>query len=1250
MLITRNQPGTHRLGSDERQIRASPAHDPISITSDAEMLAFTNKTGDGSSGNPFIIQNLQIDGGDDLSCIEIKNVNSYHVTIQNCTLTNSGSLLGDKDSGIELFNSQNIKIRNCTISNNLVGIWAIYSSAITIEDNHIHHNLYHGIWLENTGSTTIKNNVIESNTRHGIFLEESGSNTISSNTCMSNGLRGIYIDSDSFENEAFLNQLGLNVVAQAWDDGVGNVWDTPIGNKYGDYEARYPSAENDGILWDTPYEIFGFAGAVDTRPVFDVGGTHGTINITGNAGMDAFCGNGGNGTDGLSPATAHRISDFKVSADGGDYCIKIKDVDRYVIIENCTFITAYFDEWTSAGVKLENCTNIRLTNCTSRYNTGGVRVNSGCQRCRFDDNILTHNSYIGIYITASSNLTIFNNTVRKNYVNGVHLWSYCEDNNISSNHIMDNSINGIILQDEKNTTVEGNWLVNNYLGSQILYSENLTIKENHVINSTYLGISVIGSPGGIVLESNQVVGTGFVGISLQTSTGVAMASNNMTNASVMVEGSLGEIASFTIDSTNKVNGKPLYYYHDQNGLNAANFTNAGQIIVVNCNSSLISNINCSSASNGIILYYCKNVTISNSTLDDFTSAGLLIKASTNCTVSGTTMRGCHEGVLIENSTEIRLASNTFIDGGLVLNEDVAQCETLDISTSNTVNGRTLRYYVSRTGLVEANFTNAGQIILINCSNSRVYGQNVSYSSIGIYAYLCNDTSIASIGGRGNSVTGIYVNASRNATVENSDVSDCNWGISFQHSTACTLSASTADRCFWGVFINYCNDSIVASNSMVDCIEAGACLWASNNLTFEDNTVRGSDLYGLHMNLIWHSRLVANDISYNKEAGIMCYNGKWMTIAGNLFSDNGYGMILSQNMSHNRLYCNSFFNNPKSNGFYDEQYFGTNNTWSNGTFGNYWDDYSSRHPNATVLAGIWSQPYVLNGSTTDADPQPLAYPWLFYRVGEDPDGDGIPNEMEIFVHGSDPTKLDTDGDGMDDGYETRNGLSPLVDDASGDLDNDGLSNLQEYLLRTRADNPDTDGDGFSDKVELDWGTDPRSAYSSPLFIILIVVAAIAASVVLFVKVVQKTKIFKSKKVTYGRGVDTWLEEELEEGSQAITEKIDEKRAILSRVMEPMTTEEKSASVPTKVLGKPSVGGKKKGAGQEEVVKHEVDAQTEGEVDVFKKKEFCIVCNTSLKATTFICPHCETKYCIRCAIALSERKESCWVCKNPMNFNP
>jgi len=84
--------------------------------------------------------------------------------------------------------------------------------------------------------------------------------------------------------------------------------------------------------------------------------------------------------------------------------------------------------------------------------------------------------------------------------------------------------------------------------------------------------------------------------------------------------------------------------------------------------------------------------------------------------------------------------------------------------------------------------------------------------------------------------------------------------------------------------------------------------------------------------------------------------------------------------------------------------------------------------------------------------------------DDPDNDGIPNYLDT----------DSDGDGMPDEWENDNNLQPFFDDGLDDSDDDGFSNLREWLSRTDpwddADIPaciaDFDSDDDSDGKDLD----------------------------------------------------------------------------------------------------------------------------------------------------------------------------------------
>lgn len=155
---------------------------------------------------------------------------------------------------------------------------------------------------------------------------------------------------------------------------------------------------------------------------------------------------------------------------------------------------------------------------------------------------------------------------------------------------------------------------------------------------------------------------------------------------------------------------------------------------------------------------------------------------------------------------------------------------------------------------------------------------------------------------------------------------------------------------------------------------------------------------------------------------------------------------------------------------------------------------------------------------DLDENELPDWWEAYWFDEtgvaadgDEDRDGVTNKREFDLL-LNPTRFDTDGDGMDDGWEvdyyfsSLPHLNPLVNDALLDADRDGLLNIQEYngidgvpvreqdpienpgvarlSLADSSDalnplNVDTDDDGLVDSFEAAWydpanGLDPNSA--------------------------------------------------------------------------------------------------------------------------------------------------------------------------------
>jgi hypothetical protein len=67
--------------------------------------------------------------------------------------------------------------------------------------------------------------------------------------------------------------------------------------------------------------------------------------------------------------------------------------------------------------------------------------------------------------------------------------------------------------------------------------------------------------------------------------------------------------------------------------------------------------------------------------------------------------------------------------------------------------------------------------------------------------------------------------------------------------------------------------------------------------------------------------------------------------------------------------------------------------------------------------------------------------------------------------------DLDYDDMPDEWERDYGLDALTDDAAGDIDEDGSSNINEYNAGTYPNDADSDNDGMTDGWEIQYGLDP-----------------------------------------------------------------------------------------------------------------------------------------------------------------------------------
>jgi len=264
--------------------------------------------------------------------------------------------------------------------------------------------------------------------------------------------------------------------------------------------------------------------------------------------------------------------------DGSGTCLSIRNSNDYFIVRNSKFYSAF------VGIELENI----------EY---GSLINNTCY----------NNSFCGIYMLDSSFCHNSNNNL---YDNGYDLWNWipeffprgggialwsCHNNTIQDNYFESNGDFGIALGDT--VTING-------AGTNHEPCYNNTVSRN-LFNKTSQAIWTLPeSRANIIIDNKFIISSIFLEGSFDTK----LINNTITDSIIWFRGSVEAESSYFIDKTNNVNGEPIYYYSNEIDLNKDNFTDAGQILLVNCENCFIENATFNLCLE-ITLYYCSNISL-----------------------------------------------------------------------------------------------------------------------------------------------------------------------------------------------------------------------------------------------------------------------------------------------------------------------------------------------------------------------------------------------------------------------------------------------------------------------------------------------------------------------------------------------------------------------------------------------------------------------------------------------------------------
>lgn len=168
-------------------------------------------TGSGTETDPYVIEDLEIDGGGSGSCIWIENSDVYF-KIENCSLYNSG---GSTNAGILLSYVTNAQLLNNNFTSNYNGIYLFKSDENEISGNIVVNNDY-GISLSISDTNNITRNIINNNHEWGLQLrDDCDDNEISGNIVRYNNRSGIIL-----EQYCYFNNVSSNIVTDNQKSGI----------------------------------------------------------------------------------------------------------------------------------------------------------------------------------------------------------------------------------------------------------------------------------------------------------------------------------------------------------------------------------------------------------------------------------------------------------------------------------------------------------------------------------------------------------------------------------------------------------------------------------------------------------------------------------------------------------------------------------------------------------------------------------------------------------------------------------------------------------------------------------------------------------------------------------------------------------------------------------------------------------------------------------------------------------------------
>ena len=303
-------------------------------------------------------------------------------------------------------------------------------------------------------------------------------------------------------------------------------------------------------------------------------------------------------------------------------------------------------------VILANCTGMLVENLNIRNTDVGIKIGFSSQNTIKNNNI--SNNGDGIYLYESSNNILANNTVSSNNIYGIYLDD--SSNNILANNIISlNGDNGIDLSDSGGNQISNNTISSNNGDGINLWDSGGNQISNNIISLNGDNGIYLDQSNGNQIYNNTISSNNGDGINLRNSGSNLIMSNVFTS-----DGLFGGSYQNTVEG-NIVNGKPLIYLE---GESDRVITDAGQVILINCNNITAKNLNLSNTDVGVELWNSNNCKIVNNTISSNDNDGIWLWGSDGNQISSNIISSNDDdGIWLRYSDGNRICNNNLSSNG-----------------------------------------------------------------------------------------------------------------------------------------------------------------------------------------------------------------------------------------------------------------------------------------------------------------------------------------------------------------------------------------------------------------------------------------------------------------------------------------------------------------------------------------------------------------------------------------------------------